>query len=242
MYFRHVLTFISLLSVAILCGAQPAYLNEQEWGLESRQRIYPSHWICTGDTLKVDTTETMGIIWLVDGYWMMCQEVTQDLWHWYMHYDPTPYNRRNPECPVTGVTKTQIDSLCHEILLSCHQEWRLPTVNEWLFAYYGGLFSENYTYAGGNNANVVSWNRQNSGGRLHPIGKLIANEQSLFDMAGNAAEVATSVDGVVLMGGSYLDEKGTMVSTTTPPEATGFRLVMPQPLWFNSYGERVSRQ
>ncbi len=67
--------------------------------------------------------------------------------------------------------------------------YRLPTDSEWEFAARGGNRSENYVYAGGDDANEVSWNRNNAKDEQpHPVGTKQPNELGIHDMSGNVYE------------------------------------------------------
>ena len=216
-------------------------LNGQSYALESVNQVYPAHWVCTGDTLLRDTLYG-GPLYQIGGYWITCHEITIDLWDWYTgHY---PSERTGDKRPVTNVTRAEVEEVCQIIERSCGQPWRLPTREEWLFAFKGGLFTEGYRYAGSNDAGNVAWHRGNSRGTKHWIGQRIANELALHDMSGNVAEMVLEGDSVVLLGGSYLDPPLPIerIDACNPdPEAVGFRLVCTAPLWFDESGSRVFR-
>ncbi len=224
--------------IPLFAVAQPAWLNEVSSAIETRHHFYPTKWVCTGDTMRVDTTEQNGIIVLLDGYWITCQEISNDIWQWYVLqlHEKAP----EPLKPATSRTAAQIEELCRQLNLSTHGTWRLPTLKEWCFAYHGGLFSEGYRFAGSNRQEWVAWCKKNSGGKLHDATQLIANELGLYDMSGNAAEMVTEGDSIVFVGGSCLDDMEAP-SPTPPPEVCGFRLAMPQPLWFDKEGQRIYR-
>jgi formylglycine-generating enzyme required for sulfatase activity len=66
--------------------------------------------------------------------------------------------------------------------------FRLPTEAEWEYAAKGGSRSRNFSHAGGNNPNDVSWHYENSDFRVREVGKKHPNELGLYDMSGNVME------------------------------------------------------
>lgn len=215
--------------------AQPRILAEIHSGIETKWHLYDVVWVCTGDTLSIDFTPEKEQIWQIDGFWISCTELTRDQWFWYLTLDPEPIS--DPLLPITNITRSQADSFCIKMNTLINSHWRLPTRDEWLFAFKGGLFSEGYRFSGSNNAEWVAWTRNNSGGKLHIGGLRIANELGIYDMSGNAAEMVTNGDETLCVGGCCLDDEDRWTNDNS--EFTGFRIVMPEPLWFNEQGERV---
>lgn len=226
--------------------AQSSNLNQIEGGLETNKRSYATRWVCTGDTLAIDTTSNDGIVCLIDGFWITCQEITQDLWQYYMHYNPSV--EQGELLPVTNISRSEADTFCHRITIGNGPQWRLPTLEEWRFAYNGGIFSESYQHSGSNKINFVGWTAHNSGGKLHQVGKLIPNELGLYDMDGNVWELVTYGDSTLCAGRSFRQKviKSKSHFTIKPdaiePECIGLRPVMREPLWFDIYENRIFRQ
>ena len=77
----------------------------------------------------------------------------------------------------------------------------MPTEAEWEYAARGGKLSKGYRYAGSNELDSVSWNKNNAsdpGGsymNLHPVKQKKPNELGLYDMCGNVAEICQDLYG-----------------------------------------------
>lgn len=212
-------------------SAQPSL--EQEYAFETQHDLYPCHWVCTGDTLRADTNDDGIVGHLISGLWVSCYEIPQELWSFTMGSNPSPLV--GDDLPVTAVSRAEVDSFCLRISRTTHRHWRLPSKEEWLFIYHGGLLSEDYRFCGSNRPEWVAWYRGTSGGRLHPVGQRIPNELRIFDMLGNAAEMVTDGDSIRFMGGSCLDpsprNNPDHLVSHAPPDVQGFRIVCSEPQW-----------
>ncbi len=63
--------------------------------------------------------------------------------------------------------------------------FRLPTVEEWLYAAKGG---QNYDYSGSDNLDFVGWHSDNSNSMTHLVAQKKPNGYGLYDMSGNVWE------------------------------------------------------
>ena len=63
--------------------------------------------------------------------------------------------------------------------------YRLPTVEEWLYAAKGG---KNYRYSGSYDIDKVAWYEGNSNDVVHPVAQKNSNGYGLYDMSGNVME------------------------------------------------------
>ena len=241
-----ILTLIIFIIIASSTSAQVNAVPQPGSILESNKQNHPVKWICYGDTLASEMSEEYGYIVQMDGFWITCEEITQDLWEWYMRSNPSEVV--GDSMPVTGISKDEVEEFCHQVNISTGHKWRLPTKKEWLTACRGGAATEHYIYSGSNHHNLVAWTHDNSKGKPHRTSLLIPNETMLYDMDGNVAEMVTEGDSILFMGGSYLDKfpsknkKNTSFDhsfPTPPPKAQGFRIVQQKALWFDIYGECV---
>jgi len=66
--------------------------------------------------------------------------------------------------------------------------YRLPTLDEWVFASRGGNKTKGFTYSGSNNINQVAVFKDNSKGELAFVGSKNPNELGFYDMSGNVWE------------------------------------------------------
>lgn len=224
------LTLVALMPLQ--ASAQPSL--EQEYAFETRTAIFPCHWVCTGDTIRADTNDDGIVGHLIDGMWVCCYEIPQELWTFTMGSNPSAIV--GDDLPVTNVTPIDVDTFCQRISRTTRRQWRLPSKAEWLFIYQGGLLSEGYRYCGSNRPEWVAWYKGTSGGRPQPVGQRIPNEVHIFDMLGNAAEMVTDGDSILFMGGCCLDpsprNNPNHLETHAPPEVQSFRVVCPEPQWF----------
>ena len=63
--------------------------------------------------------------------------------------------------------------------------YRLPTEAEWEMAAKAGKL---YNYSGSDDPDEISWNRDNSGGKIHTPGTKKPNDYGIYDMTGNVSE------------------------------------------------------
>jgi len=115
-------------------------------------------------------------------------EVTQGQWEAVMDRNPSKASKNCPKCPVENVSWDDAQEFIKKLNQLTGQKFRLPTDMEWEFAAIGGIKSQGYEYAGGNDLEKVAWCQYNSDSKTHPVGTKKANELGLYDMSGNVGE------------------------------------------------------
>ena len=128
-------------------------------------------------------------------YYIATTEVTVQLWRAVMPerevINPTGY----PTVPISYVSWLDCQEFVRRLDSITGLPFRLPTEAEWEYAARGGAKSKAYRFAGGNEADSVSWTYPHSGNWKHPVGRKRPNELGLYDMTGNVSEWCQDIYG-----------------------------------------------
>lgn len=119
-------------------------------------------------------------------YYICSTEVTQELWKVVMGNNPS-YSNADPRKPVEMVSWEDCQMFINTLNQLTGENFRLPTEAEWEFAARGGIYTEEYTYSGGNNIDSVAWYSGNCS-TTQCIKQRQPNEQRIYDMTGNVSE------------------------------------------------------
>lgn len=130
----------------------------------------------------------------VSSFYIGQTEVTQELWEAVMGKNPS--FSKGAKRPVDQVSWNDCQKFIKKLNNLTGKNFRLPTEEEWEYAARGGKKSQNYQYAGSNNADDVAWHQFNcnfndessSDFGTHPVATKLANELGIFDMSGNVSE------------------------------------------------------
>lgn len=142
----------------------------------------------------------------VSSFYIGKYEVTQGLWRAVMEGGDA-HKSKNDYYPVVNATWKEIQTFIKRLNKKTGRHFRLPTEAEWEFAARGGNLGKHYNYCGSDDLKSVGWYADNSGDRIHPVGRLQPNELGIYDMSGNVWEFCSDWYGDY-EGDSLLNPKG----------------------------------
>jgi formylglycine-generating enzyme required for sulfatase activity len=141
------------------------------------------------DIYALDDEKPVHSVTLSD-YYIGKTEVTQAEWRSVMGSDPPDLIFKDcDKCPVESVSWDDVQEFLRKLNQKTGKTYRLPTEAEWEYAARGGNHGNAYPhFAGSYNIDAVTWYRDNSDTKTHPVAQKQANELGLYDMSGNVLE------------------------------------------------------
>ncbi|MDL2330633.1 formylglycine-generating enzyme family protein, partial [Odoribacter sp. OttesenSCG-928-A06] len=140
-------------------------------------------------------------------------EVTQREWLEIMGSNPSGF-RGHMDRPVEQLKLDETLEFIKKLNEATGKNYRLPTLDEWIFAAQGGAYSNKYPYPGAKKLDYVAWysslwrGQGNSAAQTHVVGLRVPNELGIYDMFGNVAEtVQASNNTYFIIGGSWYNSE-----------------------------------
>jgi len=133
----------------------------------------------------------------LSGFYMGVLEVTQSQWEKvmgttiYQQKSKAGYNSTygvGSNYPMYYVNWNEANDFCRKLSEISGKKYTLPTEAQWEYAARGGLYADNFRYAGSNRVEDVAWYSGSSKAIVHPCGKKNANSLGLYDLSGNVSE------------------------------------------------------
>jgi len=144
-----------------------------------------------GDFMMGETNNSHKVK-LTKDFYVGVFEVTEEQWEKVMKTNTSGLKDIGQDVPVGRVSWEDCQDFMKKLngKTSSALTFRLPTEAEWEYACRGGdkKTSKGFEYSGSNNVDEVAWFKDNSGGKIHPVGKKKPNELGIYDMSGNVSE------------------------------------------------------
>lgn len=96
------------------------------------------------------------------------------------------------QIPQSGLSYNMWLTFISKLSALTELNFRVPTRDEWQYAFKGGNKTQGYTYSGSNIISNVAWYNGNSNSKVHEVKQLQPNELGFYDMSGNLHEVTST--------------------------------------------------
>lgn len=137
-------------------------------------------------------------------------EVTEGLYNAVMENEGSTTSKY----PAASISYSEFKTFIVKLNTLTGLAFRIPSADEWKYAFKGGKKSMGYTYSGSNNPDDVAWYSVNSDNKVHEVKQKHPNELGIYDMSGNVEEwVEDSYS--YSYGGNYTDNDAYLQSTNS---------------------------
>lgn len=111
-------------------------------------------------------------------------EVTEGLYNAVMENEESTKSKY----PAASISYSEFKTFIVKLNTLTGLAFRIPSADEWKYAFKGGKKSMGYTYSGSNNPDDVAWYSVNSDNKVHEVKQKHPNELGIYDMSGNVEE------------------------------------------------------
>jgi formylglycine-generating enzyme required for sulfatase activity len=140
-------------------------------------------------TKEEETAEKQHKVTLTQPFYIGKYELTQAQYARVMGMNPA--KAKGDDLPIHNVSYKDCQEFCDRASNFLKRPVQIPTEAQWEYACRAGSTT---AYCNGNtiaDLDKVGWHNGNSGGKLHPVGKLAPNAWGVYDMHGNIREYTT---------------------------------------------------
>ena len=200
-------TFLKPLNEKALAVGRGGYLdiptidNRSGWKLHKYKEITVSN--VTFRMVRVLATDSWSYYNNWKSFYIGETEVTQELWKAIMGTSNNPSSFKGNNLPVENMSETDLLSFIEKLNSKTGLTFKLPTHEQWKYAFKGACISKGYSYSGSNTRNDVAWCSENSNSTTHEVKTKQPNEIGIYDMSGNVSEYTYDNGSYCNYGGSY---------------------------------------
>lgn len=134
-------------------------------------------------------------------------EVTEGLYNAVMENEESTKSKY----PAASISYSEFKTFIVKLNTLTGLAFRIPSADEWKYAFKGGKKSMGYTYSGSNNPDDVAWYSVNSDNKVHEVKQKHPNELGIYDMSGNVEEW---VEDSYSYGGNYTTDNDAYLQST----------------------------
>ena len=179
----------------------PTIDNRSGWTLHTYKEITVSN--ATFRMVRVLATNSWSHYYQWQHYYIGETEVTQELWKAIMGTSNNPSNFKGDKLPVENISYDDCLTFIEKLNSKTGLTFKVPTYEQWQYAFKGACISKNYSYSGSSNYDDVAWCSENSNYTTHEVKTKQPNEIGIYDMSGNVFEYVINGGAIYAYGGSW---------------------------------------
>ena len=128
-------------------------------------------------------------------YYIGETEVTQELWKAVMGSSNNPSYFKGDNLPVENISYDNCLTFIEKLNSKTGLTFKVPTYEQWYYAFKGACISKGYEFSGSNNVDDVAWSQGNPDSQTHDVKTKQPNEIGIYDMSGNVSEATEGIGG-----------------------------------------------
>ena len=179
----------------------PSMDKRSGWKLHKYKEITVSN--VTFRMVRVLATDSWDYYNSWQHYYIGETEVTQALWKAVMGTSNNPSNFKGDNLPVENISYDDCLTFIEKLNSKTGLTFKVPTYEQWIYAFKGACISKNYSYSGSNDVDDVAWHSGNSNNTTHEVKTKQPNEIGIYDMSGNVFEYVINGSAIYAYGGAW---------------------------------------
>ena len=171
----------------------PSMDKRSGWKLHKYKEITVSN--VTFRMVRVLATDSWDYYNSWQHYYIGETEVTQELWKAVMGSSNNPSYFKGDNLPVENISYDNCLTFIEKLNSKTGLTFKVPTYEQWYYAFKGACISKGYEFSGSNNVDDVAWSQGNPDSQTHDVKTKQPNEIGIYDMSGNVSEATEGIGG-----------------------------------------------